>query len=102
MPHQIPLPVTIDVKPPRNMTARSAPRQGDEALRVVALLDDLHSQARHPCHRSFSLPGVVIAIGRDRLKLREAPAYFGRGPATAQPTDLRSPKIAGSSSLTVG
>jgi len=76
MPHQIPLPVTIDVKPPRNMTAHPAPRQDDEALRVVALLDDLHAQRRHPCHRSFSPPGVVAAIGRDRLKRREAPAYF--------------------------
>ena len=76
MPHQIPLPVTIEVKPPRNMTADPAPWQDDEALRVAALLDDLHAQRRHPCHRSFSLPGVVAAIGRDRLKLREAPAYF--------------------------
>ena len=77
MPHQIPLPVIIDVKPLRNMTAHPAPRQDDEALRVVALLDDLHAQRRHPCHRSFSPPGVVAAIGRDRLELREAPAYFG-------------------------
>jgi hypothetical protein len=52
------------------------PRQDDEALRVVALLDDLHAQRRHPCHRSFSPPGVVTAIGRDRLKLREAPRIF--------------------------
>lgn len=37
MPYKIPLPVTIDVKPPRNMTAHPAPRQDDEALRVVAL-----------------------------------------------------------------
>jgi hypothetical protein len=76
IPHQIPLPVTIDVKPRRNMTAHPAPRQDDEAFRVVALLEKLHAQHRHPCHRSFSRPGVVAAIGRDRLKLREAPAYF--------------------------
>jgi hypothetical protein len=76
MPHQIPLPVTIDVKPPRNMTAHPTPRQDDEALRVMALLDDLHAQRRHPCRRSFSLPGVVATTGRDRLKLTEAPAYF--------------------------
>ena len=69
MPHQIPLPVTIGVKPSRNITANPAPRQGDEALRV-------HAQRRRPCHRSFSLPGVVAATGRDRLKLTEAPAYF--------------------------
>jgi hypothetical protein len=76
MPHQIPLPVTSDVKPPRNLTAHSAPRQDDEALRVVAQLDDLRARRWDPCHRSFSLPGVVAAIGRDRLKLTEAPAYF--------------------------
>jgi hypothetical protein len=32
VPHQIPLPVTIDVKPPRNMTAHPALRQEDEAF----------------------------------------------------------------------
>ena len=73
MPHQIPLPVTIDVKPPRKMKAHPAPGQDDEALRVVALLEKLRAQRRHPRHRSFSL---VAAIGRNRLKLREAPAYF--------------------------
>jgi hypothetical protein len=52
------------------MTAHPAPRQDDEALRVVALLGDLCAQRRHPCHRRAS------AIGRDRLKLTESPAYF--------------------------
>jgi hypothetical protein len=76
MPHQIPSPVTIDVRPPRKMTAHPAPRQDDEVLRVVGLLDDLHAQRRHPCHRSFGLPGAVAAIDPDRLELTEAPAYF--------------------------
>jgi hypothetical protein len=43
MPHQISLPVIIDVMPPSNMTAHPVPRQDDQAHRVVALLDDLHA-----------------------------------------------------------
>ncbi len=41
-----------------------AARQDDEALHVVAPLDDLHAQQRHLCHRSVNLPRVVAAIGQ--------------------------------------
>ena len=41
-----------------------AARQDDEALHVVAPLDDLHAHHRHRCHRSVNLPSVVAAIGR--------------------------------------
>jgi hypothetical protein len=53
-----------------------AARQDDEALPVVAPLDDLHTQRRHLCHRSVNLPGVVAAIGPDQFEPREAPAYL--------------------------
>jgi hypothetical protein len=48
-------------------------RQNDEALRVVAPLDDLRAQQRHLCHRSYNLPGVVAAISPDQFEPREAP-----------------------------
>src|SRR5271165_505897 len=51
-------------------------RENDEALRVVARLDDLQAQQRHLCHRSYSLPGVVAAISPDQFEPREAPAYL--------------------------
>ena len=53
-----------------------AARQDDEALHVVAPLDDLRAQRRHLCHRSVNLPGVVAAIGPDQFEPREAPAYL--------------------------
>src|SRR5439155_10252886 len=53
----------ITVEPPRSgearkarMTAHPAPRQDDEALRVVAVLDDLYAQRRYPCHRRALWP----------------------------------------------
>jgi hypothetical protein len=45
-----------------------AARQDDEALQVVAALDDLHAQQRHLCHRCVNLPGVVAAIGADQFE----------------------------------
>ena len=70
------MPVTIDVEPPRNMTAHPAPRQDDEALRVAAPLDDLHAQPRHFCQRSVNLPGIVAAVSPDQFEPGEAPAYL--------------------------
>ena len=55
---------------------KPAARQDDEALHVVAPLDDLHTQRRHLCHRCVNLPGVVAAIGPDQFEPREAPAYL--------------------------
>ena len=51
-------------------------RQGAEALRAVASLDDLQAQQRHLCHRSYNLPGVVTSISPDQFKPRKAQAYL--------------------------
>ena len=48
--------------------------QDDEALRVVAPLDDLHAPQRHLYHRSVHLPGVLAAVNSDQFEPREAPA----------------------------
>ena len=53
-----------------------AARQDDEALHVVAPLDDLHAQDGHFGHRSVNLPRVVAAIGPDQFEPGEAPAYL--------------------------
>jgi hypothetical protein len=50
--------------------------QDDEALHVVAPLDDRQAQQRHLCRGSVNLPRVVAAIGPDQLEPREAPAYL--------------------------
>jgi hypothetical protein len=51
-------------------------RQNDEARHVVAPLDDLHTQQRRLCERSFNLPGVMAAIGPDQFEPRETVAYL--------------------------
>ena len=53
-----------------------AARQDDEALHVVAALDDLHAQNGHFGHGRFDLPGVVAAIGPDQFEPGEAPSYL--------------------------
>jgi len=45
-----------------------AARQDDEALRVVAPLDDLHAQPRHFCQRSVNLPGIGAAVSPDQFE----------------------------------
>jgi hypothetical protein len=42
--------------------------QYDEAFHVVAPLDDLLAQQRYLCHRSFSLPRVLAAVGPDQFE----------------------------------
>jgi len=51
-----------------------AARQHDEALHIVAPLDDRQTQPRHLCHRGVYLPRVVAAIGPDQFEPRETPA----------------------------
>jgi len=50
--------------------------QDDEALCVVAPLNDLHAQRRHLCHRSVNLQGIIAAISPDQFEPREVPAYL--------------------------
>ena len=58
-----------------------AARQDDEALRVVAPLDDLHAQQRHLCHRSVNLPRAAAAIGPVSVRAKGSACVFCRGRA---------------------
>ena len=51
-------------------------RQDDEALHVVAPLDDLYAQDRHLGDGSINLPGVLAAISPDQFEPGEASAYL--------------------------
>ena len=76
----------VSAEPGEGALDHPAAWEDDEALHVVAALDDLHAQHRHPCHRSVNLPGVVAAIGPDQFEPGEAPAYLVEDP----PRDLRA------------
>src|SRR6267142_4711278 len=51
-------------------------RQDDEALHVVAPLDDLYAQDRNLGDGSINLPGVLAAISPDQFEPGEASAYL--------------------------
>jgi hypothetical protein len=64
-------------EPGKGTLDHPAARQDDEALHVVAPLDDLYAQERHLCRRSVNLPGFVAAISPDQcsaIRLRPRPA----------------------------
>ena len=64
----------VSAEPGEGALDHPAARQDDEALHVVAPLDDRQALSRHLCHGSVNLPGVVAAIGPDQFEPREAPA----------------------------
>jgi hypothetical protein len=66
------------LRPNQEKVRSTTQRRGrtDEALHVIAPLDDLHAQQRHLCHRSVNLPCVVAAVGPDQFEPREAPSYL--------------------------
>ena len=66
----------VSSEPGEGALDHPATRQDDEALDVVAPLDDRQAQPRHLCHRSINLPSVVVAaIGPDQFEPGEAPSY---------------------------
>src|ERR1700724_2108936 len=66
----------VSAEPGEGALDHPAARQDDEALHIIAALDDLHAQDGQFGRGRLDLPGVVAAVGPDQFEPGEAPAYL--------------------------